>query len=294
MRIFLFLLSLFCFSCNESADTSANSLQPQVSEPVCLATDMQFTEGPAWCEDGYLLFSDINGDVIYKWDSDSGVTPFVSSVQNSNGIVYGDGVFMVCRHGARDLAQLSKSAILTSYISTYNGKKFNSPNDIVISRNGNIYFTDPDYGVSASDRELNFEGLFFLAKGSKSPILIDDSMLKPNGVALSFDQTHLFVTESSTNSIYCFDILANGFASNKRLFCRVTGRGEVDGIECDKDGYLFVAFGDGGLVLISPEGKQCGIISFPEKEKVRNLCMGNGALFVTAGKSLYRVDFIPL
>lgn len=292
----IWIVSFLLCSCETGENASAPKEFEQYSLEL-LATNFEFTEGPAWSTDGYLIFSDINGDKILKWSESNGVTLFLTPVGHSNGIACIGSEFVVCRHQARDIAILTSMGILSSYKTTYLEKKFNSPNDVAVSDCGNVYFTDPDYGVNPIDRELQFEGVFWINSITQLIQVVDSTMIKPNGIALSPDQSKLYVSESSSNRIYVFDLDLHGTPSNKRLFSQVSGDGEVDGIECHKNETLFVAFGSGGVVTISPMGQQTGVISFPPKERVRNICFGNrdgNTLFVTAGRSLYKVEFIYL
>ena len=162
----------------------------------------------------------------------------------------------------------------------------------MVSKQGTVYFTDPDYGVESEDRELDFEGLYYVVKGSNEAILADDSMTKPNGVALSPDHSKLYVCESSSNTILVFDLTPAGAPVNKRALCKISGDGEVDGIACHKSGYLFIAFSTGGVVVVSAEGEPQEHIAFSAKDRIRNLCFGEddgNTLFVAASQSLYRV-----
>ena len=284
--------AILCLSCESKG---AEPVQPQVpawQAPELLASGFRFTEGPAWCEDGYLLFSDLYDNVIYRWTESEGVMTFLSPSENSNGIFYDGTRFWVCRHTTRDVAVLNKDGLITSIVGSYDGRKLNSPNDITVSKHGIAYFTDPDYGIEPEDRELDFEGLYYVVNGSDTAVLADDSMTKPNGVALSPDHSKLYVCESSSNTIHVFDLTSAGAPANKRTLCKISGDGEVDGIACHKSGYLFIAFSAGGIVVVSPEGEQQEHIAFSAKDRIRNLCFGEddgNTLFVAASQSLYRV-----
>lgn len=291
-KYILFATTILCLSCESNGGELPRAQTLILQEPELLASGFRFTEGPAWCEDGYLLFSDIYDNKIYKWNEREGVTTFLSPSENSNGICYDGTRFWVCRHTARDVAALKKDGMITSVVGSYDGHKLNSPNDIAVSKQGIVYFTDPDYGVEPEDRELDFEGLYYVVNGSDRAILADDSMSKPNGVALSPDHTKLYVCESSSNNIYVFDLASEGAPVNKRTLCHISGDGEVDGIACHKSGHLFIAFSAGGVVILSPEGAQKELITFSENDRIRNLCFGEddgNTLFVAASQSLYRV-----
>ncbi len=149
---------ILCLSCETNGGERQQLQSFMLQEPELLASGFRFTEGPAWCADGYLLFSDLNDNKIYKWTERDGVTTFLSPSENSNGIFYDGTLFWVCRHMARDIAVLNKEGEIASVVGSYDGLKLNSPNDIAVSKQGTVYFTDPDYGVEPEDRELDFEG----------------------------------------------------------------------------------------------------------------------------------------
>ncbi|MGL5683942.1 MAG: SMP-30/gluconolactonase/LRE family protein [Marinifilaceae bacterium] len=293
MKLYILLIAvLLSLSCESQGDTLQQSQAPQPRVLELLASGFQFTEGPTWCEEGYLLFSDIFGNKIYKWSREDGVTTYLDPSENANGISYDGTQFWVCRHKTRDIARLTKDGTITSLIDSYNNCRLNSPNDIIVNRQGVIYFTDPDYGGQYKDRELEFEGLYWIKTEDNTARLIDDSMVKPNGLALSPDQSKLYVCESGTNTIYQFNINPNGFPENKSILYRITISGEVDGITCHKSGYIFVAVSSSGIVILSPEGKYEGIITIADGVKVRNICFGNddgNTLYITAGTALYRI-----
>ena len=267
-------------------------------QPVKIATNMQFTEGPSWHPNGYLIFSDINGNVIYRWSESSGLDTLVYPAGNPNGTDCSKkNDFVVCRHTNHDVARMDTNGVITSIVSQYKGNRLNSPNDAVFSYLGSIYFTDPDYGVAATDKQLRFEGVYCIPYNSSRLILLDSTLVKPNGVTFSLDWRTLYVCESSTNNIYSYtfrnDTILQDITKDKKLFVKVPGTGEIDGMTSDVWGNLFVAFGDGGIKIINKEAKEIGSISFPAGEKVRNMCFGGkykNILFVTAGTSLYKIE----
>jgi sugar lactone lactonase YvrE len=265
-------------------------------QPTRIATGMQFTEGPTWHPNGFLVFSDINGNVIYKWSEENGLDTLIYPAGNSNGIeCTKSNTFVLCRQGLRDISQMSATGVITPYISKYNNKRFNSPNDLTLSYLGSIYFTDPDFGANSTDRDLSYEGLFCIPYNQKEAVLIDSTLVKPNGLTFVSDWRTLYVCESSTNTIYSY-FLRNEYqiqdlTKDKKVFLKVTGTGEIDGITSDVFGNIYVAFGDGGIKIFDKDGNSLGQITLPEK--TRNLCFGgkyNNILFITAGTSLYKVE----
>ena len=257
---------------------------------------MEFTEGPSWHPNGYLVFSDVNANTIYRWDEVNGLQVFDASSQGANGtVVNKKNELIYCRQTARDIAKRDTNGVINSFVSTYNGKKYNSPNDLTLSYLGSIYFTDPDFGANTSGRELNYEGLYCIPYYSSNAILFDSTLIKPNGLTFSYDSKTLFVAESSTNKIYSYalrDDLLSDITKDKKLFLTVNS-GEIDGITGDIFGNLYVACGNNGVKIYNKDAQQIGSISFPTNVKVRNLTLGGkykNILFITAGTSLYKVD----
>lgn len=287
-RLLVFILTLILV--NSTKAGIFDNLQP-----VQLATGMQFTEGPQWHPDGYLVFSDINGDKIYKWSETKGLSVWIQNAGNPNGIACSKrNELYVCRHGMHDIVKIDTLGKITSLMSTWNGKRLNAPNDVTLSYLGSVYFTDPDFGVQG--RELTFQGLYCIPYNSSTPVLIDSTLVKPNGLTFVQDWKTLFVNESSTNTVYTYTFNKESeidLTKNKKVFLKVPGTGEVDGITSDVFGNIYVAFGDGGVKIFDKSATQVGSITLPAGERVRNLCFGgkfNNQLFITAGTSLYKVD----
>jgi len=264
--------------------------------PVQIATGMQFTEGPQWHPDGYLVFSDVNGDKIYKWSEDKGLSVWIQNAGNPNGIACSKrNELYVCRHGMHDIVKIDTLGKITSLMSTWNGKRLNAPNDVTLSYLGSVYFTDPDFGVLG--RELTFQGLYCLPyNATNKPVLLDSTLVKPNGLTFVQDWKTLYVCESSTNTIYTYGLVNEStidLTKNKKVFLKVSGNGEIDGITSDVFGNIYVAFSDGGVKIFDKSAALIGSFTLPVGEKVRNLCFGgkyNNQLFITAGVSVYKVD----
>ena len=264
--------------------------------PVQIVTGLQFTESPVWHPDGYLVFSDINGNTIYKWSEAQGLKALATPSGNANGIIVTKkNDFVVCRQGTRDVAKMDTLGKLTSLMSAWNGKKLNGPNDVALSYLGSIYFTDPDFGVTG--RELSFQGLYCIPyNATTAPVLLDSTLVKPNGLAFVQDWKTLYVCESSTNTIYTYSLKSESqvdLSKDKKVFLKVAGTGEIDGMTADVFGNIFVAFGDGGVKIYDKSAALVGSITLPVGERVRNLCFGgkfNNQLFITAGLSVYKVD----
>ena len=262
--------------------------------PVKLAGGMKFTEGPAWHPNGYLIFSDIDGNVIYSWSEKSGLDTLAYPAGNSNGLLYARKCpFLVCQQGARAISKMDEKGRITKMVDQFRGKKFNSPNDLLLDKKGNLYFTDPDFGFNAKSRELPFQGFYMLPSGKEEAILLDSTLNWPNGLTCSKDGKFIFLCESKTNIIYRYPCNKSGLVGQKTPFISVQGNGLIDGITTDNKGNLYVAFNRGGIQIFGPTGSKLGQIQFPAGEDVRNLCFGgknNQTLYVTAGKSLYKIE----
>lgn len=290
MRNFTLLITLCCLCYGVKAEDITATAE-------LLSTDYVFTEGPVWCEDGqYLLFSDIRGDAIHKWSEKGGAEMFVSPSQFTNGNTYDGNSFYICRYTTRDIAKLSKDGKMSSLVSNYEGKKFSSPNDLIVSQSGNIYFVDPDFGLKdKTQKEIPFPGLFQIASNGSVATLVDSTLVKPNGVVISPEQDILYLCETEGNILYKYTIAPDGTTSNREVFCKIPGAGSLDGLACYKEnGYLFVALGKGGMVVVSPEGEIVDRVTFTHGESTRNMCFGGEdgkTLFITAGTSLYRYNY---
>lgn len=258
-----------------------------------LSTGYVFTEGPVWCGD-YMLFSDIRGNAIHKWSEAGGAQLFSEPSDFTNGNTTNDNEnFFVCRYVTRDIGKMNTKGEITPYVTHYQGKRFNSPNDIIISEQGSLYFVDPEFGLVylKGDKQLDCHGLFYVAKGSTEAILVDE-LVRPNGLALSPDQSLLYLCETEGNVLYTYKLDAEGRASDREVFCRIEGAGSLDGMSCHKSGYLFVALGDGGMAVVSPEGEQLEIVEFEHGESVRNMCFDEqDNMYITAGTSLYKYNY---
>jgi sugar lactone lactonase YvrE len=269
-----------------------------ILQPYQIATNMLFTEGPSWHPDGYLVFSDIDGNVLYKWSETDGLDTLLYPAFNPNGTaITKTNSIVVCRHSSHDVVKIGTSGDITTLYNSYKGKRLNSPNDVVVSYSQSIYFTDPDYGVAAADRALAYQGLYCIPYNKSELFLIDSTLVKPNGLTFANDWRTLYVCESSTNTIYSYsfrnEYVIQDWTKDKKVFLQVTGTSEIDGITSDVFGNLYVAFGDGGIKIYDKDANPIGQITFPATERVRNLCFGgkyNNILFVTAGKSIYKVD----
>jgi gluconolactonase len=257
-----------------------------------IAHGFQFTEGPVWHKNGYLLFSDIPADIIYKWEPSKGVSIFRKPSGKSNGLTFDhQGRLICCEHGNRRVSRIEKDGKLTILASVHDGKRLNSPNDVVIKSDGGIYFTDPPYGVDASERELEFQGVYRISPSGKLSLLISDFSM-PNGLSFSPDEKYLYIADSSElKHIRVFEVKSNGDLANGRIFAelKTNQHGAPDGIKVDTQGNVWVA-GPGGIWIFDKTGKHLGTLAIPETPT--NCTWGDSdkkTLYITARTSVYRI-----
>ena len=277
----------------QPAEKPAEPDQPLfTATPEAVTTGFRFTEGPIWHSDGYLLFSDIPGNTIYKWTpgSDSSEVYLTPSF-NSNGIkIHPDGSLIIAQHAGR-VSRINEDLSLTILADSYDGKRINSPNDIAIRTDGIIYFTDPDFGVSAEDKELDFSGVYRLNADGSLTVLYNE-FSKPNGIVFSPSEDHLYVNDSTTGQIIRFDVDDVGDVSNPTPFASIGERGQLggaDGMVVDASGRLYTT-GPNGLIVFNPDGTENTRIVF--EHQITNLAWGGADgndLFITSPNAVYRI-----
>jgi len=260
-----------------------------------LATDMKFTEGPVWVKSlNAVLFSDIPSNEVKIWSAKDGLKTYRTPSNNTNGItVDGEGRILFCEHSSRSITRQEKDGSVKTLASAWDGKKFNSPNDLAVKSDGAVYFTDPHYGLPKDQKkEQEKNNVYRLDPKTGAVTVVVSDCVMPNGVAFSPDEKKLYVADSGTpKHIRVFDVGADGSASNGKVFCALD-KGAPDGIRCDADGRVWSSSGDGAQVF-NPDGKLIGRILLPESGA--NLCFGGEdgkTLFVTARKSLYSVKVL--
>jgi gluconolactonase len=267
-----------------------------------LAGGFEFTEGPLWnAEEGYLLFSDMPGDVMRRWWEESGTVEEIRKPSNmSNGLTYDNaGRLLACEHATSRLTRTESDGTITVLASHYQGKELNSPNDVVVSSDGSIYFTDPPFGRAPyfgveRPQELDFQGVYRVSSEGGEPQLLVDDFEGPNGLCFSPDEALLYINDTELMHIRVFDVAADGTIKNGRLFfveesSEEMGEGNPDGMKVDERGNVYCT-GPGGIWVISPEAEHLGVIRVPEK--AANLNWGGpdwSTLYITASSSIYRV-----
>jgi len=246
-----------------------------------------FTEGPVWARDGFLLFSDPPESKIYKVVPGQKPGVFRGPSNKANGNTYdAKGNLYTCESQSRRVTRTDKKGTVEVIAEKWEGKRLNAPNDIVVRRDGHVYFTDPAFGEQANGRELDFYGIYHISpKGEME--LISKPAGRPNGVALSPNGRVLYVANSDDRALYAYDLDGKGTASNERKL--VSGiDGPPDGIKVDEKGNIYVTANK--LPIYSPAGKLVHTIEFAETP--RNCAFGDAdfqTLYVTALTSVYRV-----
>lgn len=255
-----------------------------------------FTEGPVWdVAQGCLLFSDIPASTIHQWQPDNGLSVFRSPSGKSNGLTRDrEGRLIVCEHAGRRVSRIERDGSATTIASHYQGRRLNSPNDVVVKSDGFIYFTDPPYGLNptfgvAEYPELDFAGVYRVSPDG-SGIAVVAADCTPNGLAFSPDEKRLYVADTEENQVRVYDVDPDCGLSGGRVFAQMSGSPLApDGIKVDRDGHVFVT-GAGGVWVFDPGGARLGIIPVPELPA--NLAWGGpdwSTLFITARTSVYRV-----
>ena len=196
------------------------SLFPKNVKIKRVATGFNFTEGPIWfAEEKHLLFSDIPANKILKLTSDRHTTIFRQSSGNSNGLTRDKkGRLIACEHSNRRVTRTEKDGSITVLADKFQGKKLNSPNDVVVKSDGAIYFTDPPYGIKPNQREQAINGVYRISPDGNEIIVVSDDFEGPNGLALSHDEKKLYIDDSARFHIRVFDVNTDGTLSNGRLF----------------------------------------------------------------------------
>jgi gluconolactonase len=259
-----------------------------------------FTEGPIWMPDGSLHFSDMPGDKRRRWHPRDGVSVLRDPSNKCNGMTRdNDGNLIVCEHVTSSVVRESPDGSRETIATHYEGKELNSPNDVIVARDGSIIFSDPTYGRMPvfgleREQELDFQGVYRLAGGAGEPELLVDDFAQPNGLCLSPDESLLYVNDTTRAHIRVFEVGADGALSNGRIFAEKIGTGDldkgvVDGMKLDDRGNVYVT-GPDGVWIFDPAGEHLGTIEVPEN--VGNLNWGGddwSTLFIAASTSVYRL-----
>lgn len=289
-------------------DPALDALVPPSAKIEKLAGGFGFTEGPLWFPEGYLWFSDVTGNVVRQWGPDGKITEILrpgggenntappGSFIGPNGMIHGkDGIVLLCQHTNRQIVQIAKDHSVTKFLDRYQGKRFNSPNDLVYKSDGALYFTDPPYGLLKQDddpaKELKFNAVFRYANGKLQPVITE--LTRPNGIAFSPDEKILYISNSDEkHKVWmAYDVKPDGTMGKGRLFFDVTAEkdpGNPDGMKLDTQGNIYAA-GPAGIWVFSPEGKHLGTIKPGETPANCNWGDDGKTLYITAQTGLYRI-----
>jgi gluconolactonase len=274
-----------------------------------LGTGFTFTEGPLWNPDGFLLFSDMPGDVRRRWDAESGVTEVANPSNKGNGMTFDlDGKLIVCEHVTSSVVRMdpdgtgSGREVIASH---YGDRELNAPNDVVVKSDGAIYFSDPTYGRMPGfgierEQDLDFQGVYRIPPGGGDTQLLADDFGQPNGLCFSADEALLYVNDTEKAHIRVFDVQDDGTIANSRVLADGIGTASleigdlVDGMKLDERGNIWVT-GPGGVLAFNPQGEHIGTVQVPEP--VGNLNWGRPPggpdwnwLFIPATSSVYRIE----
>ncbi len=293
-------------------DTSIETLDPRFARYRVfnaaverLATGQRWAEGPVWFGDGrYLLWSDIPNNRLQRWDEATGtVSSFRAPSNHSNGNTRDrQGRLVSCEHGGRRVTRTEYDGRITVLADGFQGKRLNSPNDVVVKSDDTVWFTDPSFGIGG-----HYEGnpatpelptnVYRCDPRTGQLSVVIDSIVQPNGLCFSPDERCLYVVESGAEPrrIHAFDVDAGGQVSNGRIFYTATDGGQPDGFRCDVDGNLWAGWGGGdadpgqdGVRIFAPDGVPIGRIALPER--CANVCFGGlhrNRLFMAASQSVY-------
>ncbi len=283
LNLIVFLLTL--------SISYAQSPVPDDAKLELLATGFQQPEGPVWKDSVGLLFSDIKANILYQWSPvDSSLTPYLQHSDSSNGLTFDlQGRLILTQMELRRVSRQEFNGTITPLASTYKGKKFNSPNDVVVKSDGAIFFTDPTFNIpQGQQQELPYAGIYRISPFG-NVTLLDSTLNLPNGICFSPDETKLYVNNSQARIIYVWDVVDDSTIANKSEFGRINPTGYADGMKADPDGNIYCT-GPLGVWIFSPTGTLLDTIHVPGSPS--NCNWGDAdrkTLYITGGSSIYRI-----
>jgi gluconolactonase len=263
------------------------------------AGGLKFAEGPVW--DGKsLLVSDVLGDTVYRLAGDGGLKVAITPSHWANGHSWAlDGSLLAAEHASGEVTRRAADGKTSTLVSRYQGKRLNSPNDVIVRSDGLVYFTDPPFGLKPPygpverPAELAFAGVYRFDPKKNELTLLTRDLKYPNGIAFSPDEQKLYLSDTASQKIWVYDVAADGSIGSGREFADLTisnPKGVVDGMKVDKLGHLYSVC-PAGVCILSPEGKLIGSIAIPER--ATDVAWGgehHDILFVTATTSVYQIQ----
>ena len=301
----------------ERLDPALDNIISANAKPEIIAEGFEWSEGPLWVEQhNMLLFSDVPMNTIYKWTEAkgkevylkpsgyTGAEPSVCKEPGSNGLTFDkDGNLVLCQHGDRQMARMDApldkpEAKFISLANNYNGKKFSSPNDAVHNSAGELFFTDPPYGLQTQDdkdakKEIPFNGVYKL-KANGEVVLLVDSITRPNGIAFTPDEKKLIIacSDPARPNWYIYDVNGDSLTNGKIFYSAAeegkTMKGLPDGFKADKNGNIF-ASGPGGIYIFNSEAKKLGMIRLENAASNCALSADEKTLYITNDMYVLRV-----
>lgn len=277
----------------EGSQKSLDAIKDPAAAVEKLAGGFRFTEGPVWDARGFLLFSDIPADTLFRWTPGGKAEVFRQPSGHANGNTLDrQGRLVTCEHDRR-VSRTENDGIVVTLADRFEGKRLNSPNDLVVKSDGSIYFTDPPYGLpnQQEGKELDFNGVFRISPRGEVVLLVRD-FARPNGLTFSPDEKKLYVNDSQKGHIRVFDVQADGLLSGDRVFAELKApgkKGVPDGMKVDRTGNVYCT-GPEGVWIFAPTGALLGKIIPPEVPA--NIAWGGSdykTLYLTAQKGLYQV-----
>ncbi|MBP7731671.1 MAG: SMP-30/gluconolactonase/LRE family protein [Bacteroidales bacterium] len=287
------LLTVLVFSAIETSfcqTTSSSQIIPQGAEVIKLAGNFAFTEGPAADKHGNVYFTDQPNDRIMIWTLKGELITFMQPAGRSNGLFFDkDGNLWACADEKNELWKITPDKKIEVVVNKYNDAPFNGPNDLWISNDGKVYFTDPFYLRSWWDhtqRPQDKQCVYYLSPDHKTLIRVIDDLLQPNGIVGTPDGKTLYVADIGDRKTWCYKINPDGSVTDKKLFCNMGS----DGMTIDNKGNIYLT--GNGVTVFDKTGKQIVNIPVPEKWTA-NVCFGGKnrkTLFITASTGLYSIQ----
>lgn len=277
--------------------STAVAQQPQALKVVAAGAELKqvskqfaFSEGPAVNKKGDIYFTDQPNDKIWKYDTKGKLSLFMDKTGRSNGLYFdAKGNLLSCADEKDELWSISPDKKVTVLLNSFEGKRLNGPNDLWIDHKGGIYFTDPYYQRDYWDRkqpDIPGQNVYYLPEGSKQAVIVEDSIVKPNGIVGTPDGKYLYVADLQAGKTYRYKINSNGSLTDRELFAPQGS----DGMTLDNEGNLYIT--GNGVTVYDKHGKKLGNIPVPSNW-TGNVCFGGKArkiLFITASESIYTLQ----